>query len=421
MKNNSLLIKDSILNKNHKSYYVNICWKNNYVKIGKGYPIIIQSMTNTDTADIESTVNQIKDLVDAGSELVRITVNNDKAAKAVHKIRNLLDNNGIFVPLIGDFHFNGHKLLNENPNCAKSLSKYRINPGNVGRYKTKDNNFAQMIKIANLYNKPIRIGVNWGSLDQDILSSIMNENNKLANPLDSTQIMKEAMISSAINSALYAEKLGMKANNIILSCKVSHVNDLISIYQELSKRCNYALHLGLTEAGIGISGIIASTSALSILLNQGIGNTIRVSVTNQPKEKRSLEVLIAKNILQVLNLRYFSPKLISCPGCGRTNGLFFQKLVSDIQLYLEQNSSIWMKKYIGVENMTVAVMGCVVNGPGESKHANIGISLPGNGEFPVAPVYINGIHHTTIKGNDIYHQFINILNQYINKTYKIKM
>lgn len=419
--NNKSSTDNKRLDKDIEKSYVDISWKNHSVKIGKNFPVVIQSMTNTNTANIQATVNQIKSLVEAGSEIVRITVDNNQSAMAVPIIRNMLDAEGINNPLVGDFHFNGHKLLNDHLDCAKALSKYRINPGNIGSVKTKDENFSNIIKIAIKYNKPIRIGVNWGSLDKDILSTMMNKNNNKSKPLKPNDLMKKVMIASAIDSARYAESLGLSKNSIVISCKVSNVTDLVSIYKELSKKYEYPLHIGLTEAGIGNQGMISSTAALSILLSQNIGNTIRVSITNNPNEDRTLEVAIAKNILQALNLRFYFPIVISCPGCGRTNSTIFQELANNIQTYLKEKSQIWTKKYIGVENMKIAVMGCVVNGPGESKHANIGISLPGNGEIPVAPVFIDGTYHMTLKGINIYDEFIKIIHNYVEQKYESRI
>jgi (E)-4-hydroxy-3-methylbut-2-enyl-diphosphate synthase len=371
------------------------------VKVGGGAPIVVQSMTNTDTADVSSTVNQIIELATAGSELVRITVNSEEAAKAVAEIRNQLDRKGCDVPLIGDFHFNGHKLLEKYPDCAEALSKYRINPGNVGRGKSRDPQFQQMIEFACRYNKPVRIGVNGGSLDQSVLTRLLDENRNKPNPEELPAITREAIIISALESAAKAEELGLGKDKIILSCKISNVQELISIYQELSKRCDYALHLGLTEAGMGSKGIVSSSAALSVLMQQGIGDTIRISLTPEPGSARTQEVIVAQEILQTMGFRSFTPLVISCPGCGRTTSDYFQKLALEIQTYLRESMPVWRNQYPGVETMEVAVMGCVVNGPGESKNANIGISLPGTGESPVAPVYEDGVKTVTLKGDRI--------------------
>ncbi|MCL7419468.1 MAG: flavodoxin-dependent (E)-4-hydroxy-3-methylbut-2-enyl-diphosphate synthase [Methylobacter sp.] len=387
------------------------------VKVGGGAPIVVQSMTNTDTADVSSTVNQIIELATAGSELVRITVNSEEAAKAVAEIRNQLDRKGCDVPLIGDFHFNGHKLLEKYPDCAEALSKYRINPGNVGRGKSRDPQFQQMIEFACRYNKPVRIGVNGGSLDQSVLTRLLDENRNKPNPEELPAITREAIIISALESAAKAEELGLGKDKIILSCKISNVQELISIYQELSKRCDYALHLGLTEAGMGSKGIVSSSAALSVLMQQGIGDTIRISLTPEPGSARTQEVIVAQEILQTMGFRSFTPLVISCPGCGRTTSDYFQKLALEIQTYLRESMPVWRNQYPGVETMEVAVMGCVVNGPGESKNANIGISLPGTGESPVAPVYEDGVKTVTLKGDRIAEEFQEIVQRYIESHY----
>ncbi len=387
------------------------------IPIGGGAPIVVQSMTNTDTVDIAATVAQVKALADAGSELVRITVNTAEAAAAVPGIRERLDALGCDVPLIGDFHFNGHKLLSNFPDCARALAKYRINPGNVGKGSRHDPQFAVMIERAIEHGKPVRIGVNWGSLDQELLAGMMDENAKSTRPLDATQVMREAMVTSAIRSATFAEALGLPGDRIILACKVSGVQDLIAIYTELARRCDYPLHLGLTEAGMGSKGIVASTAALAVLLQQGIGDTIRISLTPEPNGDRTREVIVAQEILQTMGLRSFSPLVSACPGCGRTTSVFFQTLAEKIQTYLRAEMPSWRERYPGVENMTVAVMGCVVNGPGESKMANIGISLPGTGEVPVAPVYVDGQKTVTLKGDAVAEEFQRIVADYVRATY----
>ena len=389
------------------------------IAIGGGAPAVVQSMTNTDTANRKATTNQINELWKAGSELVRITVNNEDAAKEVYGIKQDLLSMGCNVPLIGDFHYNGHKLLQKFTNCAATLDKYRINPGNVGKGSRRDDQFATMIKIAIEYDKPIRIGVNWGSLDQEMLKMLMDKNAILKQPLSAKSVMKEALIRSALDSASQAEKLGLPQNKIIVSCKVSDVQDLIEVYSNLSKRCNYPLHLGLTEAGIGSKGIVASAASMGYLLQNKIGDTIRVSLTPEPSESRTKEVIVAQELLQTMGIRAFTPIVIACPGCGRTTSTFFQKLAGDIQLYLRNSMPNWKTKYQGVEEMTVAVMGCVVNGPGESKMANLGISLPGTGETPVAPVFVDGKKTVTLKGDNIGVEFISIINEYVEKTYKV--
>jgi (E)-4-hydroxy-3-methylbut-2-enyl-diphosphate synthase len=377
-------------------------------------------MTNTDTADVAGTVQQIMELSTAGSELVRITVNSEEAAKAVAEIRNQLDAKGFSVPIIGDFHFNGHKLLEKYPDCAAALDKYRINPGNVGRGKSRDPQFQQMIEFACQYNKPVRIGVNGGSLDQAVLTRLLDENRKLAVPKELAAITREAIVLSALESAAKAQELGLSKDKIILSCKISNVQELISIYQDLASRCDYALHLGLTEAGMGSKGIVASSAALSVLMQQGIGDTIRISLTPEPGAARTKEVVVAQEILQTMGFRAFTPMVIACPGCGRTTSDYFQKLAQDIQGFLRDQMPIWKEKYPGVEEMEVAVMGCVVNGPGESKNANIGISLPGTGESPVAPVYEDGEKTVTLKGDRIAEEFQEIVERYIESHYAVK-
>ncbi len=387
------------------------------VTVGGGAPIVVQSMTNTDTADARATAEQVRDLARAGSELVRITVNNAEAASKVAEIRAQLDAWGISAPLVGDFHFNGHKLLREFPDCAATLAKYRINPGNVGRGSKRDPQFAEMIEIAREYDKPVRIGVNWGSLDQDLLTKLMNENAALEDPKDAREVVYDAVVLSAIGSARRAEELGLPRNRIILSCKMSGVQDLIAVYRLLAGQCDYALHLGLTEAGMGSKGIVASTAALAVLLQQGIGDTIRISLTPEPGGDRTREVIVAQEILQSMGLRAFTPMVIACPGCGRTTSSYFQELAQQIQSHLRQRMPAWKRDYRGVEEMTVAVMGCVVNGPGESKHANIGISLPGTGERPVAPVYVDGKKDVTLKGERIAEEFRQIVEDYVERTY----
>jgi len=387
------------------------------VKVGGDAPIVVQSMTNTDTADISGTVQQIMALANAGSELVRITVNSEAAAQAVYEIRNQLDKNGFSVPIIGDFHFNGHKLLEKYPDCAAALDKYRINPGNVGRGKSRDPQFQQMIEFACQYNKPVRIGVNGGSLDQAVLTRLLDDNRKQAQPLPLSAITREAIVLSALESAAKAQELGLGKDKIILSCKISNVQELISIYQDLANRCDYALHLGLTEAGMGSKGIVASAAALSVLMQQGIGDTIRISLTPEPGAARTKEVVVAQEILQTMGFRAFTPMVIACPGCGRTTSDYFQTLARDIQAFLREQMPIWKEKYSGVETMEVAVMGCVVNGPGESKNANIGISLPGTGESPVAPVYEDGVKTVTLKGDFIAQEFQALVERYIESHY----
>ena len=389
--------------------------------IGGNSPVVVQSMTNTDTADEVATAIQVAQLARAGSELVRITVNTAEAANAVASIRSRLDDMGCHVPLIGDFHFNGHKLLTAYPACAKALAKYRINPGNVGHGKKRDEQFATLIETACHYDKPVRIGVNWGSLDPEMLARIMDENAKSSDSMDAGQVMRKALITSALESAAKAEELGLPRDHIILSCKVSSVQDLIAVYRDLAAQCNYALHLGLTEAGMGSKGIVASTAALSVLLFEGIGDTIRISLTPEPGGDRSREVIVAQEILQTMGLRAFVPLVAACPGCGRTTSTYFQELAKSIQTYVREQMITWRDEYDGVENMTLAVMGCVVNGPGESKHANIGISLPGSGENPVAPVYVDGQKTVTLKGDNIAGEFRQIIDDYVRTKYQRKV
>ena len=387
------------------------------VAVGGQAPVVVQSMTNTDTADVIGTARQVAQLARAGSEIVRVTVNTREAAAAVPKIREQLLKMNLEVPLVGDFHFNGHKLLEEVPACAEALDKLRINPGNVGKGKKRDEQFARLIEIACRCNKPVRIGVNWGSLDQDLLARIMDENARRPVPQDTTALMREAMISSALESAARAEELGLPGNAIVLSCKVSGVQDLIGIYRELAGRSDYPLHLGLTEAGMGSKGIVASSAALAVLLQEGIGDTIRVSLTPEPDGERSREVVVAQEILQTMGLRAFTPLVAACPGCGRTTSTTFQELAQDIQSYVRERMPVWRLDHVGVENMSLAVMGCVVNGPGESKHADIGISLPGTGEIPVAPVYVDGERSVTLKGDNIAAEFRAIIDDYVLRKY----
>ncbi len=387
------------------------------VAIGSESPIVVQSMTNTDTVDAEGTARQVYELAQAGSELVRITVNTSEAAVQVPRIRKMLDDMGCDVPLIGDFHYNGHRLLTEYPECAKALAKYRINPGNVGKNRKGEDQFAMLIAVAKQYDKPVRIGVNWGSLDQDLVVRLMDENAKLAQPKEVTEVTREALIVSALDSAKRAEELGLAHDRIVLSCKVSEVQDLIAVYQELASRCDYPLHLGLTEAGMGSKGIVGSTAALAVLLQQGIGDTIRVSLTPEPGGARTQEVVVAQEILQTMGLRSFAPMVTACPGCGRTTSTVFQELAQSIQNYLRAQMPLWREQYTGVEEMTVAVMGCIVNGPGESKLANIGISLPGTGENPAAPVYVDGEKVTTLRGEHISQEFQQIVDDYVARNY----
>jgi len=374
-------------------------------------------MTNTDTADVQGSVQQVAELARAGSELVRLTVNNEAAAQAVPRIREALDAQGMAVPLVGDFHFNGHRLLNDYPECAQALAKYRINPGNVGSGEKRDQQFASMIETAIRYDRPVRIGVNWGSLDKGLVAQMMDENARAAEPLDADHMMREIMVASALQSAQRAETIGLPRDHIILSCKMSGVQDLIGVYRMLAERCDYALHLGLTEAGMGSKGIVASTAALAVLLQEGIGDTIRISLTPEPGGDRTQEVRVAQEILQSMGLRAFMPQVIACPGCGRTTSTYFQQLAQDIQSYLREQMPQWRRQYPGVEQMDVAVMGCVVNGPGESKHANIGISLPGTGERPAAPVFIDGKKHVTLKGERIAQEFQVIVEEYVRTHY----
>ncbi|AZG14131.1 flavodoxin-dependent (E)-4-hydroxy-3-methylbut-2-enyl-diphosphate synthase [Cupriavidus pauculus] len=399
------------------SRQASVAWGDNIVTIGGGAPVRVQSMTNTDTVDAIGTAIQIKELARAGSEIVRITVNTPEAAAAVPAIREQLDRMGVNVPLVGDFHYNGHTLLHDYPECAQALSKYRINPGNVGKGAKRDKQFAEMIEMACRYNKPVRIGVNWGSLDQDLLARIMDENAQRAEPWPAQSVMVEALITSAIESAQKAEEIGLPGNQIILSCKVSQVQELVAVYRELSRRCEYALHLGLTEAGMGSKGIVASTAALSVLLQEGIGDTIRISLTPEPGAPREKEVYVGQEILQTMGLRNFTPMVIACPGCGRTTSTTFQELAASIQSYLREQMPVWKDQYPGVEEMDVAVMGCIVNGPGESKHANIGISLPGSGESPAAPVFVDGVKVKTLRGDNIAQDFQAIVDEYVRTHY----
>jgi (E)-4-hydroxy-3-methylbut-2-enyl-diphosphate synthase len=408
---------ESAFPKARRSTQVQVAWGSRIVTVGGDAPVRIQSMTNTDTVDAIGTAIQVKELAVAGSEMVRITVNTPEAAEAVPYVREQLDRMGIDVPLVGDFHYNGHRLLTDYPACAEALSKYRINPGNVGKGNKHDKQFGQMIDVAMRWKKPVRIGVNWGSLDQELLASLMDDNSARTTPWDAKQVMYEALITSAIDSAQRAEEMGMQRNQIILSCKVSGVQDLLSVYRELAKRSDYALHLGLTEAGMGTKGTVASATALSILLQEGIGDTIRVSLTPQPGEARTQEVVVAAEILQALGLRNFVPSVTACPGCGRTTSTTFQVLAKQIDDFLRAQMPVWRKKYPGVEGLKVAVMGCIVNGPGESKHADIGISLPGSGEVPVAPVFIDGEKKLTLRGENISQEFQVIVENYIEKRF----
>jgi (E)-4-hydroxy-3-methylbut-2-enyl-diphosphate synthase len=387
------------------------------VTVGGTAPVVVQSMTNTDTADVEGTALQVRALAIAGSEIVRVTVNTDEAAAAIPHIVNRLAQLGTSVPIVGDFHFNGHKLLREHPACAELLAKYRINPGNVGRGSKRDPQFAEMIEMACRWGKPVRIGVNWGSLDQDLLTRLMDENSRQPQPLDANDVMREAIVVSALESARRAEEIGLRRDRIVISCKVSGVQDLIAVYRNIARRCDYALHLGLTEAGMGSKGIVASTAGIAVLLQEGIGDTIRVSLTPEPGGDRTNEVVVAQEILQTMGLRSFTPMVVACPGCGRTTSTYFQELAQKIQGHLRARMPEWRKRYTGVEQMTVAVMGCVVNGPGESKHANIGISLPGTGERPVAPVYVDGEKGPTLKGDRIAEEFQQLVEDYVERTY----
>lgn len=387
------------------------------ILVGSDHPVVVQSMTDTDTADINATVSQIADLYSAGSEIVRLTVNTTEAAAAVPRIKEALAKKNIECPLVGDFHFNGHRLLKEHPECAEYLDKYRINPGNVGRGSKKDSQFSSIIEYACEYGKPVRIGANWGSLDQDQLRRLMDENARRIEPLSNEALVREALISSAISSAELAETIGLEHDKIIVSCKVSDVQELITVYRELSARSSYPLHLGLTEAGMGSKGIVSSSAALAVLLQNGIGDTVRISLTPEPGGQRVEEVYVAQELLQTMGIRAFTPLVISCPGCGRTSSDFFQVLAQDIQTFLRKEMPFWKNQFKGVEDMKVAVMGCVVNGPGESKNANIGISLPGSGENPVAPVYVDGVRVKTLKGAGIAREFENIVNEYVRETY----
>jgi len=391
------------------------------VTIGGAAPVVVQSMTNTDTENEIATAVQVEQLARAGSELVRITVNTAIAAQSVSAIRARLDDMGCYVPLVGDFHFNGHKLLTEYPDCAKALAKYRINPGNVGHGKKRDEQFSAMIETACKYDKPVRIGVNWGSLDPELLARVMDENARSQDPKDAGYVMREALITSALESAAKAEEIGLNRDHIVLSCKVSGVQDLIAVYRALASRCDYALHLGLTEAGMGSKGIVASTAALAVLLQEGIGDTIRISLTPEPGGDRTREVIVGQEILQTMGLRAFVPMVAACPGCGRTTSTYFQELAESIQSYVRSQMLVWREEYDGVENMTLAVMGCVVNGPGESKHANIGISLPGSGEKPVAPVFVDGQKTVTLKGDNISGEFRQIVDDYVKAKYPKKL
>jgi (E)-4-hydroxy-3-methylbut-2-enyl-diphosphate synthase len=387
------------------------------VEVGGDAPVVVQSMTNTDTADVASTVKQVAELWRAGSELVRITVNNAESAAAVPRIVDKLMQMNVAVPLVGDFHYNGHQLLEQEPACAEALAKYRINPGNVGFGRKRDTQFSSIVEMAIRYDKPVRIGVNWGSLDQSVLAQMMDENHARPEPWDATTVMREALIRSAIDSAQRAEELGLGRDHIILSCKVSGVQDLISVYRTLAARCDYALHLGLTEAGIGSKGIVASTAALSVLLQEGIGDTIRISLTPEPGESRTREVIVAQEMLQTMGLRAFTPMVTACPGCGRTTSTFFQELAQSVQNHVRERMPEWRLRHDGVENLTLAVMGCIVNGPGESKFANIGISLPGTGEAPVAPVFVDGAKTVTLRGENIAQEFIGIIEDYVARKY----
>ncbi|MEW7975660.1 MAG: flavodoxin-dependent (E)-4-hydroxy-3-methylbut-2-enyl-diphosphate synthase [Candidatus Thiodiazotropha endolucinida] len=387
------------------------------VRIGAGNPVVVQSMTNTDTADVNASVEQIKALAQTGSELVRLTVNNEAAAGAIPEIRDRLARQGIAVPLIGDFHFNGHRLLRDHPACAEALAKYRINPGNVGSGEKRDSQFASMIETACRFDKPVRIGVNWGSLDRGLVARLMDENTRAEKPLDSVEMVHKVMVVSALESAQRAEEVGLPADRIVLSCKMSGVQDLIAVYRTLAAKCDYALHLGLTEAGMGSKGIVASSAALAVLLQEGIGDTIRISLTPEPGGARTQEVIVAQQLLQSMGIRAFTPMVVACPGCGRTTSTYFQQLAKDVQNHLLNMMPEWRKEHPGVEAMSVAVMGCVVNGPGESKQANIGISLPGTGESPSAPVYVDGEKAATLKGDDISRQFMALVDDYVRDHY----
>ena len=399
----------------HKTHKVQV----GSVHIGGNAPVIVQSMTNTDTTDIASSIQQVKELADAGSEIVRLTVNTEAAARAIPEIKNQLLKEGYTTPLVGCFHYNGHRLLTDIPDCATALDKYRINPGNVGFGEKRSQQFEMMIEKAIRYNKAVRIGVNWGSLDQDLAARLMDDNAKRPSPLPADNILREALIQSALDNAKLAESIGLKADQIILSCKVSRPQDLVAVYTELAHRSHYALHLGLTEAGIGNKGLVATTTALSLLLQQGIGDTIRASLTPRPGEPRTIEVAVCCEVLQSLGLRAFTPQVTACPGCGRTTSTYFQALADQIQTYLQQEMARWRTQYHGVENLKVAVMGCIVNGPGESKHADIGISLPGTGESPVAPVFMDGQKATTLRGDHIAEEFMVLLNDYVKNRYGV--
>ncbi|MBV2091825.1 MAG: flavodoxin-dependent (E)-4-hydroxy-3-methylbut-2-enyl-diphosphate synthase [Candidatus Thiodiazotropha sp. (ex Ctena orbiculata)] len=388
------------------------------VVIGSEAPVVVQSMTNTDTADVDATSKQVAALARAGSEMVRITVNNEAAAKAVCRIRDRLDQQGLAVPLVGDFHFNGHRLLNDHPDCAQALAKYRINPGNVGSGEKRDSQYARMIELACEHQKPVRIGVNWGSLDKGLVARMMDQNAHAERPLDADQMTREIMVTSALESAQRAIELGLSRSQIVLSCKMSGVQDLIAVYRELANRCDYALHLGLTEAGMGSKGIVASSAALAVLLQEGIGDTIRISLTPEPGGARTQEVIVAQELLQSMGIRAFTPMVVACPGCGRTTSTFFQQLAQQVQTHLRERMPGWQEKHPGVAEMSVAVMGCVVNGPGESKQANIGISLPGTGESPSAPVYVDGEKTVTLKGEQIAEQFIQLVDEYVENHYR---
>jgi (E)-4-hydroxy-3-methylbut-2-enyl-diphosphate synthase len=400
-----------------RSRQARVAWGSNVITIGAGAPVRVQSMTNTDTVDVIGTAIQVKELAIAGSELVRITVNTPEAAEAVPHIRDQLDRMGIDVPLVGDFHYNGHRLLTDHPAMARALSKYRINPGNVGKGDKRDRQFAMMVEAAARHDKCVRIGVNWGSLDQELLAALMDDNAKRATPWDVRQVMVQALVTSALDSASYAQELGLDPNQIIISCKVSGVQDLVTVYRALAARCDYPLHLGLTEAGMGTKGTVASATALAVLLQEGIGDTIRVSLTPQPGEARTQEVVVALEILQSLGLRSFNPSVTACPGCGRTTSTTFQELAKQIDDFLRAQMPVWKAKYPGVESLKVAVMGCIVNGPGESKHADIGISLPGTGEAPAAPVFIDGQKAMTLRGEGIAQEFHRIVEDYIERRY----
>jgi len=403
---------------------VKVSWRDVAVCVGgsgaDAAPVVVQSMTNTDTEDAVATAIQVKELAQAGSELVRITVNTPQAAREVPAIREHLDRMGVHVPLVGDFHYNGHKLLTDFPDCAQALSKYRINPGNLGAAQKRDDNFAQMIEAACRWQKPIRIGVNWGSLDQSLMARMMDGNAQQSQPLPAQALMRQALIASALDSARHAQALGLPADAIVLSCKVSHVQDLIAVYRDLAQRCDYALHLGLTEAGMGSKGIVASTAALAVLLQEGIGDTIRASLTPEPGGDRTREVVVAQEILQSLGLRAFTPSVVACPGCGRTSSTVFQELADSIQRWLRTQMPVWRTQYPGVQTLNVAVMGCVVNGPGESRHADIGISLPGTGEVPSAPVFVDGRRVVTLKGDRIAEEFQTIVQHYVQQRYGMK-